>query len=684
MQISQDAIQDTEAGSDGEKTSWLKLSGRAEKKTDWLYLSFVIGCALLPLLARLYLLLQPEPLNPDEAQWTVSARQIFDDIILWRRNDLMTSGPLNAVVVAWPNLFGLLPSIATSRLTGLLLQSGAMLGLALLIRPNALFSAGTAATLMSVAFLSTNIDRDFNHYSSEDLSIVLIAGFCMLFATAKPGDASALRWLGCGLLATSLVFAKLQSSLFSGLFHACCLLRFGIEAHRGTFSWRAFFAYAFGALLPVLVLVAPLFFVGEQDAFITGYLGLGANYKGVRTLNSFDHGGFVCLAIVSGFGLFYVLARLLEPSRRWQALQRIDLLILALGLWPVTLLTIWLPGQNFHHYLLYAFVALPLSCILPERALPASRENPARRRYLAGAFFLLLAGYIIHRLPNMTSSIGAAAEELAFARDGESRSLFTWAGIGPGDRAIMWGWEPWLLAFAEVKSADRTTHAEYLIRPNHGRDYFRARLLRDLEGKDPALTIDTMRDGSWFPDERMPPMQSPLRSFPALFERVAASSVEMTRRPECAAVYLRRDKAELLKRTEVSLQSSVPALVDGSITERCEDWWAPGAPGAVATLRPAAPAKLDTVWLLGSIGGRKTFENLEKRLGTPHVRIRFRAADGRRQEQIVHLFDYPLWTVVQAPRDQEIAEIDVELLDQVGAGPALNEVKAFRASPKSR
>ncbi len=129
------------------------------------------------------------------------------------------------------------------------------------------------------------------------------------------------------------------------------------------------------------------------------------------------------------------------------------------------------------------------------------------------------------------------------------------------------------------------------------------------------------------------------------------------------------------------LQSSVPALVDESITERCEDWWSPGAPGAVATLRPTAPTELESIWLLASLGGRNDFDRDETRLGTPHVRVRFLGSDGRRQEQIVHLFDYPNWTVVQAPRDQETAEIDIELLDQVGAGPALNEVKAFRSIP---
>ena len=94
------------------------------------YYALLVLCFAVPLLSRIYALDIPVSLNPDEAQWTVSARRILDDPIVWRSNDLQTSGPLNALVISWPYLFGLVPSIFTSRLTGLLLQSGALLGIA--------------------------------------------------------------------------------------------------------------------------------------------------------------------------------------------------------------------------------------------------------------------------------------------------------------------------------------------------------------------------------------------------------------------------------------------------------------------------------------------------------------------------------------------------------------------------
>ena len=90
----------------------------------------LISLFLAPLLARLYILSIPVFLNPDEAQWTVSARSVLSDPIVWRSTDMTTSGPLNALAISWPILFKITPSLLTSRLTGLLLESLSILGMA--------------------------------------------------------------------------------------------------------------------------------------------------------------------------------------------------------------------------------------------------------------------------------------------------------------------------------------------------------------------------------------------------------------------------------------------------------------------------------------------------------------------------------------------------------------------------
>ena len=224
----------------------------------------------------------PVSINLDEAQWTVSARRILDDPIVWRSNDLQTSGPLNALVISWPSLFGLAPSIFSSRLTGLLLQSGALLGVASLIRPVELVGPGTGAVLSVATFLALTTAADYIHFSSEQLSLVLIVLFCVVFVGLDRRPQVAARWALCGLLATSLPLAKMQSAPFCLLFHAVCAGRLLFDFRQGRVSWGQVFAYIAGGALPVLALIAPLFLVGEQQAVLTGSFGLASNYFGTR------------------------------------------------------------------------------------------------------------------------------------------------------------------------------------------------------------------------------------------------------------------------------------------------------------------------------------------------------------------------------------------------------------------
>ena len=222
----------------------------------WLALLLLFA---VPLLFRLYLLYIPVPLNMDEAQWTVSARSVLTDPIIWRSTDMQTSGPLNALAISWPVLFGLTPSLLTSRLTGLVLQSLTILGMASLIRRGEALSPGTAAVLTTAAALTLAVNPDFIHYSSELVSLALIVLFCVVYVRL-PIEAPAGPWLAlCGLIATCLPFAKLQSAPFFLLFHALCLARLVMDIRARRAVAPELLLYLFASSLPVLLLVAPLF-----------------------------------------------------------------------------------------------------------------------------------------------------------------------------------------------------------------------------------------------------------------------------------------------------------------------------------------------------------------------------------------------------------------------------------------
>jgi hypothetical protein len=635
------------------------------------YALLLAVCFFAPLLAHLFSLPLPYPLNVDEAQWTVSARRILDDPVVWRSNDLTTSGPLNALAISWPFLFGHLPSLRLSRLTGFLLESGALLGVASLVRTRQGFGPAAAAILMVTAYLTMTVRPDYLHYSSESLSVALIA-FCAVCYVRGTREGSATGWLpACGLAASCLPFAKLQSAPFCLLFHAFCAAHIAIDVWRDRTGWTKPILYLVAGTLPILLLVVPPFFVGEQQAVLVGYFGLGAGYGGARSLATVTH-------IAPLFLMMAVLSAMIIAARQTAAPIRWDLVLLSLGLWPVVFVCLWLPGRPYDHYRHYAFIALPLAVVLLQRGLQPTDGARLRRIrqisiVLTGAVCIACIGLM---MPYRQQLVAEAAQEAAFAGGSslpQARRLFAWLDVKWPDTMLMWGWEPAFAEYAGLKSADRASHAEYLIRPNNGRAYFRDRLLRDLSKGKPALIMDAVRNDYFFtnfPDFNA--STSELRSFPALNALVQSDYQRIGPITDCAALYLRDDLVAAWQRAEIKLTSSAAELVDGSITEKCNDWWQPSAQGARATLTLSHPEPIAELWFLASRGGP------HRDRGTSRIKLTMAYADGGRSDRFVHLFDYPLWTVVDDDTGRPVTSVDITLLDSIGTGPALNEVKAFR------
>ena len=369
----------------------------------------------VPLLARLYLLYIPAPLNIDEAQWTVSARSVLTDPIVWRSTDMQTSGPLNALAISWPVLFGLTPSILTSRLTGLVLQSLTILGMASLIRRGEALSPGTAAVLTTAVALTLAVNPDFLHYSSE---LVSAGPDRSLLRRLRPAAGRGAGRPVARALRPDRHLPALREIAVRAVFPALSrpVPRAARHGHqgRGGRSRAELLLYLFASSLPVLLLVAPLFVVGEQDAFLTGYLGLGAGYAAVRTLRIFPD--LLRLVILMGGLTAVLLARTFDPAQRRRC--RADLLLLGLALWPTTLLTMWLPGRYFSHYELFGLVCLPLAVIVLQDGLPPRHYRwPSAAAQTVALFAVALAAAVpIHH--NLAANFAQARMDAAFAPKG--------------------------------------------------------------------------------------------------------------------------------------------------------------------------------------------------------------------------------------------------------------------------
>jgi hypothetical protein len=639
-----------------------------------------------PLIARLYILAISIPLNPDEAQWTVTARRALSDPILWRSIDMQTSGPLNALAISWPILFGRIPTIATSRLTGFVFESLCFLGMASILRREEIFSLGSAAILSAVVSTTFPADPNYMFYSSEIVSLTLIVGASALLAFAPDTFSAGPRLAFCGFLASCLPFAKIQSAPFFVLLHSVCLMRLVLGVRLARVNATDILGYILASVLPALLLVGPLFLVGEQDAFFKGYLGLASGYGGQRSMDLFRP----ALRFTLVMATLLITISLRYWDREVREHSRPDLLVLSWGLWPAVFLAIWLPGRTFLHYFLFALFCLPLTVLLAQRSMPSLTARASLVRLLTFIAIPLLALTPSNpfREGGMRAAIRAARMDMAFAPGNfelKPRPLLAWTGAVPGrDTMFVWGWEPELTAYALMSSADRAAEAEYLIRPNNERDYFRSRLLKDLARSNPAIVIDAVRPGAFFSNypELADPSKSALKSFPELdamvkrdYELVAGDD------SRCPAIYLRRDKANALRSVEIPLRSSIPTLVQGPGTEECGDWWAPDSALETAEITVEPPQPIGELWILASRGGaaRVTY-TIPDRRGSPRLRVTFVALGGARSERVVQLYDYPNWTVVTPPTPGLTSKIEIETLEFVGKGPALAWVKAFKAS----
>ena len=633
------------------------------------YALFLMICVGFVFFARLYTLAAPEQYNVDEAQWAVSARRILTDWVVWRSSDLTTSGPLNAAIISWPSLFGFTPSILSSRFTGILLLVFSVYSLAQLVRRGEGFNMGAAAVAVLAAFLGLSSSPDLIHYSSELLSVALIAAFGWLYVDL-PGKGG-WRWFLCGLIATSLPFAKLQSAVFCVLFHAACVAQLGWRVYVRQSLLKPAMAYALGAAIPVLVLVAPAFMVGEQKAFLDGYLGLSSSL-GERTLAVF---GMVSPFLFGMAALWVVMLTL--RLRGSGSVERWDLLILSIAIWPVAILTVWLPGRAYLHYAFYLLVALPLSILLLERALESAAESRIviRRRLALGVAILGITVLGAVSSPSLTSAYASAGQEFGFRLiSGEGvvrRPLFAWTGVLHTDRMLMWGWEPRLTAFADLPSADRASHAEFLIRPNRERSYFRDRLLRDIALIPPSILVDANRPGNFFgnfPGYR--PQDFHLDEFPALKKIVEANYIQIAGDDQRTAVYLQSRLAADLRASEVSLTSSSPELLDNSLTERASDWLDFNVDAPI-DMHLRTPEAIREIWVLSSRGGPARLR------GSSRIALDLVTADGIHRMETA-LFNYPGWTVIRIDPVAPVISFKVTSIENVGAGPSLNEIKAFR------
>lgn len=646
--------------------------------------AFLLGGVALIFAGRLPAIVLPIRLNPDEAQLGANALRVLRYGSGWGSLDGFSSGPLNSLALTWPILFGKGVSLVSVRLTAWMAVSLVFVFSYLTIRRMSGRFNGILFSLPLAVFFAFNENNEFQHYSSELVSAVLLTASMFLVPLA-PESCRALLWrsVACGLLLGAVPFAKLQAvpmALVIGAFIAGSLL-----VSRCENRLRAIALLAAGPGLWSACYLLPLLLEGQLPAFYLSYIRWASLYVTTR-LSLFDlhrmidADGLLCSVVYLVVGLSIAAALLGTSvlSRRGAGL--------AVAVCLASVFAVVRPGNLFGHYLML-FLPFAVICGGVVSRLTRPWKKVAFLAVYVGMAFLGrgdLEGSISRRL----SGTHPFATSLEYPLEMRSSRLFSWIADSKSE-LFVWGWMPqWYLATGLCPATrETTTCAELSESPL--REYYRGRLLEDLRSASPDVIVDGVKPDSY---EYRDSASQGIGSFVDLRRFVEAQYAMVTdygKKPACPDIYLRRDVvADRIGRIVVPTRVTASATLDGpdgeftaanlfdsSVTEdSCIDYWL--LPERRAGLVDVTLGRLEPVarvLVLNTHNGGYAFD---------------RAADLTRVDLLVggevvasretRLRRYPDWTEFEFGGAARADALRVTVASFWGKGAGLNEIKIFR------
>ncbi len=658
--------------------------------------AFLLSSLTLLFFCRRHILHYDLIINPDEAMMAANAMLAQHGWLDWNLADTLTSGPLNSSILIWPYLLGGDITLYSTRLTGLVCVFGMASFVFLAVRRLAGDCVAIVAVSPVVLFLSRTSGGDFVHYSSEQLTMLLLAAAFYLFVRSFAADRLALL-IAAGLVLGLVPYAKLQGAPVAAAAGLLVLARaIEIRARAGGVgkAARAAAAVIVAALLPTVVLLTPLVLAGGFNDFLMSYF-VQQRLRIVRWQNPYPEilegaKPASLRALLEAYGVI-LMASLLRfvvviGTGSWQQPSKAALwsMAMAVVLVPVAFVAIATPGRIFYHYLL---LFLPPAAILVGAALTVAGVPDGYRIWRHSVFQAvpLLAALLV-----IFFEIGAHHGDGHYRRykraflEGRlltAPHMLDWLRPTANDRIVCWGWQAECYVNSAMRPATRDVTNENQIYRTALKPYFRARFIHDFSRSRPDFVLDTVAPGSFgFSD----PKRTGIRAFTKLGQIVASDFVRVSRvepADGCPRLYVRRERLAELERSliafaDISATNSVKghtasALDDRSVVEACQnDWLLPdGALGAV-TIDFDAPTPVRTVAIMNTRN--------EPPRSTRGIRLAARLGGVVQATAELRLEPYPYWTFYRFDEPVTADGLTIDILSYRGNGAGLSEIKAYR------
>ena len=492
---------------------WRVFWPRPSRGVQSLLFSFAVGLSLLVL--RWPSISWPCEINEDESQMLAQGMRFLAHPVPWRDVDGTTSGPLNSLALSLPLSLGAPASWQTARIVMVALECLTLLFLYLTFRLFGTRSEAQFSLMPTFLFYAFALRRDFTHYSSEALSILLLSAAIFLLSREwKAVRPSKTRWFLLGLLLGSVPFAKLQASplaLFFAIigFALLCVRHRRAEAPRAV-GWRETLAFCLGGLtLPALILGVVIAHGVFADFWKSYILASGAYVSQESWLLKAAHLRLM-LFMKSDFRsyLFSAMGAMILLLAAWRSRT---VKLTGEILWPllvimaggvVTLLCLFAAGKAFNHYMLLlvpTFGALFGLVYFAGKVWLAGEDGPAQKPSSAfigwlAAFSLLAIGFQSYKSALYVRDVRFYTEEIPpMSLVGQSVRTIE----RPDDTMAIWGWAPVYFVETGIMPANRDAIGHYVISAGRYQRYFRKRYLDDLMKSKPSFFVDAVSNDNF-------------------------------------------------------------------------------------------------------------------------------------------------------------------------------------------
>lgn len=498
--------------------------GGSSKHADILLVLYFV----LLLYSRSLSLLVPFPFNPDEAQYVAQAMLFFEGPIPWTHVDTTTGGPLGTYAIMIPSLLGLSPSYFMARIIAISLIWGSCFYGYRTVRLFLPDSWAAVVVLPPVLFWAFAVNRDYIHYSSELVPILLLsASFYYLVSAYTEGERFS-RLLVSIALASMVPFAKLQAVVIAfpiaiiGVL--ACLCKNGVRGFVRRLPWIVLS----GLGLPAMILL-PVCLSGGWMDFVKSYLALGVRYgasdgvfwifvrNALLDSPSVFIAGAAHLAIIAVF-VGWAIGCAWSPERRvfareWMRRVFTWPMVPAIIVFLAAAYAIAKPGTGFSHY--WQLIMIPSSVIgglfvarMDMQDYPFFSKLPTLGLLGTFVYSTLWYEFVVFN-SNVFDPNNYYGEDVHVA----AVVSFIDKEKQPDDRMTVWGWMPDLYVKTGLVSGTRevSTHMavtgaerafEMIEISGEMKAYYQDRFMRDIKRSRPAFVVDAWYPGSFAFEDR--------------------------------------------------------------------------------------------------------------------------------------------------------------------------------------